>query len=262
MIAIGLIAFVFARPIIKGGFDAIGLRGPAMEVAWSNAATATRQEIVLSGDYFAWVEEMARTNWFDFVVSGGLIAWLVYALGRFLIGAWVARQRWLERIDELRAHVGKVAIVALPIGIGLEFVTMGADWGHFDVPEPLPFVAHIVGSLVLAIGYACSLLWAYHSKVMGWVARLFAPIGRMALTAYIAHGIIFTWVLAGYGLGLAGTISPKQTLTLAVGVYVALSAFSHVWLRSFRYGPLEYAWRTLTYGRAPAFRREPRLQSI
>ena len=261
MLAIGLVAFFLARPALKSAFDAVGLRGPAMEAAWSEAATAVRQQAVLSGDYLAWVAEMARANWFDFVVSGSLVAWLVYALGRFLIGAWVARQQWLDRIAELRPQVGRVALVALPLGIALDYVWMASDWGRIDVAEPLPKIAHVFGSLILAVGYASALLWAYHHKLLGGLVRLFAPVGRMALTAYIAHGIIFTWVLSGFGLGLAGTISPKQSLALALGVYVALSVFSHLWLAVFRYGPLEYVWRTLTYGRAPAFRRKPRLQA-
>ena len=261
MLALGLVAFIAGRNVIKAGFDAIGVRGPAMEEVWNETATAARQQVTLSGDYVAWVAEMARTNWFDFIASGTIIAWLIYALGRFLIGAWIARQHWLERLGELRREVGKVALVALPVGLALEFAWMGADWGYVEIPAPWPTGIHILGSLTLALGYAAGLLWLYHTKAMGWLPRLFAPVGRMALTNYIAHGIIFTLVLGGFGLGMAGTIAPKQTLALAIGVYVGLTIFSHFWLANFRYGPLEYVWRTLTYGRAPAFRRKPALQT-
>lgn len=262
MLALGLLCVAFARPVIKGGYDLAGLRGPAMEEVWSEAATGARQAAVLSGDYGAWVAEMARTNWFDFAVAGGLAAWIVYALGRFLVGAWIARHGWLERLDELRSALGRIALVALPLGLALEFLWMGNDWGYFEVPQLVGQGAHILGSPITALGYATGFLWLLQTKAMGWLPRICAPVGRMALTNYVAHGAILLFVLSGVGpgLALAGTITPVQTLSLAIGVYVGLTIFSHFWLTTFRYGPLEYAWRTLTYGRAPAFRRKSALQ--
>lgn len=259
MLGAGAILFLAARPTAKAILDELGIKAAQKEIVFSDAAVEARHQVILDGSYGDWVASYASLTGHAFILSGLLLGWILYALGRFLIGAWIARQGWLERIAVLRPRIGRVAMVALPVGLALEYLYMRSNFGAPIGIEGLAKQAlHMVGLTVLAVGYATGLLWLYHSSAFGWLPRLFAPVGRMALTNYITHGIVAMFVLTGIGPGLrmAGTITPVQSLSLAVGLFAVLTVFSHAWLKAYRYGPLEWAWRSLTYGRAPAMRRQ------
>jgi uncharacterized protein len=87
-------------------------------------------------------------------------------------------------------------------------------------------------------------------QVFGWLA----PAGRMALTNYLAQSFIMIGLFFGAGLGLAGRIGPTSLWPLALGIVALQSALSALWLRYFRFGPAEWVWRSLTYGRMQGMR--------
>jgi uncharacterized protein len=84
----------------------------------------------------------------------------------------------------------------------------------------------------------------------------FAFVGRMALTSYILQSFIIAFVLFGVGpgLGLAGKIGAGVAMLVVVAGYAFEVVASRIWLSYFAYGPLEWVWRALTYGRAPRMR--------
>ncbi len=75
-------------------------------------------------------------------------------------------------------------------------------------------------------------------------------MGRMAFTNYLAQSVIFGWIFYGYGFGLFGRLGTASALAIGIAVYVAQVLFSAWWLKRFRYGPVEWLWRTLMYGAA------------
>jgi uncharacterized protein len=79
--------------------------------------------------------------------------------------------------------------------------------------------------------------------------RHFAPVGRMALTNYVGQSVICTLLFYGTGLGLGGTMGPTMYLPLGFDVYGVQVVASRSWLGYFRFGPLEWLWRMLTYGK-------------
>jgi uncharacterized protein len=70
----------------------------------------------------------------------------------------------------------------------------------------------------------------------------------MAFTNYLAQSIIFGWIFYGYGLGLFGRLGASAALAIGIVVYVGQVVFSARWLGRYRYGPVEWLWRTLMYG--------------
>lgn len=78
---------------------------------------------------------------------------------------------------------------------------------------------------------------------------IFSKVGRMSLTCYLLHSIIGTILLLGYGFGLADHIESTGTMMVALAVYAGLTIFSTLWLKRFKYGPMEFIWRKLTYGK-------------
>jgi uncharacterized protein len=79
-----------------------------------------------------------------------------------------------------------------------------------------------------------------------------AAMGRMSLTSYLSQTVICTTIFYGHGLGLFGRADRWHLLVLALIILVCQMIFSVVWLRSFRYGPMEWVWRSLSY-----WRRQP-----
>ena len=98
---------------------------------------------------------------------------------------------------------------------------------------------------------------ALHTGLGKRLFRVFAPVGQMALTNYLAQGFIYAFVLFGVGpgLGLAGRIGTFAVVLISIAFFAFQVIFSHWWLARYRFGPLEWLWRTLTYGERPQMRR-------
>jgi len=98
---------------------------------------------------------------------------------------------------------------------------------------------------------------AYTSVVcLRWITKegnsrlkFLAPMGRMALTNYLMQTIIGITLYYGVGFGLGGNIGPAYFIPIGLGVYALQIAYSNWWLKYFNYGPVEWIWRQLTYGK-------------
>ncbi|NND09618.1 MAG: DUF418 domain-containing protein, partial [Flavobacteriaceae bacterium] len=75
----------------------------------------------------------------------------------------------------------------------------------------------------------------------------FKAYGRMALTNYFAQTIIGTAILYGWGMGYIGELRNIYTFLIGLGIILLQMLFSSWWLSNFKYGPLEWLWRSLTY---------------
>ena len=82
-----------------------------------------------------------------------------------------------------------------------------------------------------------------------------APYGRTALTNYFFQSVIGTFIFFGWGLGYIGHLSNRTTFILAFIIIIGQAIFSSWWLKRFKYGPLEWLWRTGTYLKWQAFKR-------
>jgi uncharacterized protein len=89
-----------------------------------------------------------------------------------------------------------------------------------------------------------------------WRARLsgLGAVGQMALTNYVAQSMVFVFVLYGFGFGLLPYNGATFALCLAVVTFAVQIAYSRWWLARYRFGPLEWVWRTLTYGQKQPMR--------
>jgi uncharacterized membrane protein YeiB len=112
----------------------------------------------------------------------------------------------------------------------------------------------MVLSLSMATGYLVLFLLVLRTPAGPAVSWVLAPMGRMALTNYVTAAMLF--VPIGAALELRGSSQWGLSVLLGVGILTAQGMFSNVWLRTFRYGPLEWAWRCVTYWRMLAM-REP-----
>ncbi len=144
-------------------------------------------------------------------------------------------------------------------GIGLP-LTISSAWlsfaTGFDPVINLRYgsVLNYVGSILVAFGHiGVVMLVAKRGIARSITARLEA-VGRMALTSYLLQSLIMTSLFYGYALGLYGSLDRRGQMLVVIAVLVLQIVVSPWWLRRFRFGPAEWLWRTLTYGRAQRMR--------
>jgi uncharacterized protein len=172
-------------------------------------------------------------------------------LGLMLLGAWLWKSGLLQ---QLRTHWRKLLVFGLAataIGIG---VTGAESRNLISGHGLLGNVLSRLGPTVQALGYAALIAIAVERPYLGRLLKVFAPLGRMAFTNYIVQSLIFSWIFFGYGLGRFDRMSMMDAFVLGSAVYIAQMIASVLWLRWFRFGPLEWLWRCLMYGRPQAMR--------
>ena len=159
----------------------------------------------------------------------------------FLLGAFAWRVGLLRHLGRYKRAL--VIGALLGIGIGAALTAAGTAGGR-------------LATVVLALGYGAAVMALVHHPATGHLLNAFAPIGRMAFTNYVMQSLVFGFVFFGYGLGQFGRRGAAETLMLGVAVYVAQMLLSAWWLSRFRFGPLEWLWRTMMYGKVqPMLRR-------
>ena len=230
----------------------------AKRLAERKAQAAEETRIMSGGTYAEAVRFRAGAYLRDLGQSVGLS---VIALGLFLLGGWfiqsgmmVQPQRHLPAFRKL-AVTGMLAGGALSIAaslVSLRPLERAAD-APPDALWQLANALHMMGGLPLMLGYVACLVLALQAatgqRLLGWLA----PAGRMALTNYLMQSLIASLFFYGYGLGHWGMPRAQQAVFVVVvfGLQVLLS---HWWLARFRYGPIEWLWRWMTYGTRPALR--------
>jgi uncharacterized protein len=112
-----------------------------------------------------------------------------------------------------------------------------------------------LGELGIAAFYVSGFTLLFQRPTWQRLLSVLAPVGRMALTNYLSQTVISLLLFYGYGLGLIGTLGLKALLTIPLGIFVLQIGVSHLWLARFQFGPAEWVWRSLTYGKAQPMRR-------
>jgi uncharacterized protein len=111
------------------------------------------------------------------------------------------------------------------------------------------------GSLGISLAWICLLMLVLKAQVLGGLVRLLMAAGRMAFSNYILETLLCTFLFYGHGLGLFARFNRLQEAGVVVGVWAIVLAFSWFWMRHFYFGPLEWLWRSLTYGVREPLRR-------
>jgi uncharacterized protein len=116
------------------------------------------------------------------------------------------------------------------------------------------------GSLGVSLGYIAIVMLVAKSGRWQGVVRPFAAVGQTALSNYLFQTIAATLIFYGHGLGLFGQVERTGQLLIVLAIWAVQLTFSPLWLRHFRFGPAEWLWRSLTYGRWQPMRTKNMLQ--
>ncbi|WP_325034890.1 DUF418 domain-containing protein [Kribbella sp.] len=172
-------------------------------------------------------------------------------LAAFLVGMVAGRRRLLQNVDGSDALLRLIQLVGFAIGI-----TGGVVYASGGNGDTRAVLMSVMTAPFLTAAYVASLLRIMHSDQGEDLRRLLAPAGRMALSNYLGQSLATLLIFTGVGFGLVGQVSPLETMGFAVGIFVLQVMFSHAWLSSFRYGPVEGVLRAVTNATAPSWRTQ------
>ena len=219
-------------------------------------AIARESRVSTRGTYLDGVKFRAS----DFVEKAPQTAgFATLVIGMFLIGTWFVRSGVMENTGAHLPLFRKLALIALPFGLGLGLlassIATGPTPGRENDPYQMAMGLMTMGNLPACLGYVSLIVLMLHRGGALSRIKVLAPLGRMALTNYLAQSLISTWYFYGYGLAHWGMPRAWQVVFVLVVISVQL-VFSHWWLSRFRYGPMEWLWRAITYWQLPPMRRE------
>lgn len=152
----------------------------------------------------------------------------------------------------------KLLLTAYAIGLPIVLFSAYDLDAHQWEPQymfQLGGMANYVGSIFVSLGHVSLFMLIIKSGVAHALMNRFAALGRMALTNYLMHSVILTTVFYGYGFGLYGTVPRALQMLFVLAVIGFQLWFSPAWLRRYRFGPVEWLWRSLTYWQCQPMRR-------
>lgn len=201
---------------------------------------------IAAGDYGALVSHRITEQWYEPLTNAMLFGFETLPL--MLIGVALYRLGFFsgafDRARLLRwGWIGVVAGGLAHLGIGLAVKAYGfsyyATLAGFVAWSTLP-------RLWMVLGFA-ALLVAYAPLATGWLGDRVRAAGREAFTNYLGTSVLMMLVFHGWALGLFGQLNRPQLYIVVVLAWLVMLAWSKPWLDRYRYGPLEWLWRCLTY---------------
>jgi len=225
---------------------------------WLPAAAATQKEIAaITGSLSAQLQQNSTMAlMLETVVFVLLFVWragglMLVGMGLYKWGVFSAKK---SKAFYLRGFLLSWA-TGLPI-IGYGYLQNKAVSWSFEYSMFLGSQYNYWGSLLVAFGYICAVMWFSKSTALPWLKERLAAIGKMALTNYIAQSIFGVILFYGVGFGLFGQVERRYQLLIVFAIWGLQLAYSKPWLAHFRFGPLEWAWRSLTYGKMQPMRKK------
>jgi uncharacterized protein len=143
--------------------------------------------------------------------------------------------------------------IGIPVNSYTAWVTIRSN---FDpVVQQFASGTYDLGRLSIALGHLGVIMLIAKSGAFGWLMRALGAVGQTAFSNYILHSVITAFLFTGYGFGLYGRLQRYQLYYVVAAIWVVNLIVSPLWLRYFRFGPLEWCWRSLTYWKRQPMRR-------
>jgi uncharacterized protein len=179
-------------------------------------------------------------------------------LGMFLLGFYTGRKMMYAQLENHLSLFKKLRLWGLLIGIPACAATFYFEFFERKIPDPAGLfyaVFYALGVVPLSLAYTSLLCLHWVKRQGNSLFKYLAPMGRMALTNYILQTVFAIGIYYGVGLGLGGSIGPAVFISIGLCIYAVQILYSTIWLNYFNYGPLEWIWRQLTYGKRLPLRR-------
>ena len=175
------------------------------------------------------------------------IFWRTSAM--MLLGMILYRKGILSA-DKSTAYYKKMIWVGFVPGLIISSIGLGqvyaSEWSGAYVMN-IGANYKFLSGLFMALGYIGLVIWIYKKGIFKKFQNRLQATGRMAFTNYIGMSVICTLIFNGHGLGLFGTLDRLQQFLIVIAVWIVILIISPLVLKNYRFGPLEWLWRKLTY---------------
>lgn len=143
----------------------------------------------------------------------------------------------------------KIAAAGYLIGIPMNATTISTyiRSGYEPITAAFAFSTYHLGRLCLALAHMSLLLIFVKKGFLAFLISRLAAVGQMAFSNYLSHSVICTLFFYGHGLGMFARLERHQLYFVVAAVWTLNLIWSPIWLRHFRFGPMEWCWRSLTY---------------
>ena len=229
----------------------------AGELDSAYAKEAREERIVRLGSWPEQVGHNLRAEWFGPLMAVAL-TWFetlpLMLLGMALFKAGLFAGTWdtgrLRRWAWRGIAAGLVLTIPIAAWVWAEGFPLALVLFAWLSPAMLARLASV-------IGYAALLVLLARNFADSWLGERVVAAGRMAFSNYLGTSLLMTFLFHGWGLGLYARYGRPELLAFVLLGWIVMLAWSKPWLAYFRFGPLEWAWRSLTYGRLEPLRRKP-----
>jgi uncharacterized protein len=255
-LAIFATIFLLVMPVLTTGRFFAARRGnnpPAPSPASRTAQILQDAKVYETGSYMRVTEQrlgdVITYNWGFLHYS----AWNL--LGLFLLGMLAWRKRFFHPAPESLPRYRQWMFAGFAFGITSNVAVQAYRWivrGTTPSFDGTRYVFALMASFALpflSLGYVLLVILICQSEAMRARLQRFGAVGRTALTNYLMQSTVGTLIFLGYGLGLFyGEAGPAWLIPLTIVMYTAQLYLSPWWLKRYRFGPVEWAWRRMTYG--------------
>ena len=182
-------------------------------------------------------------------------------LGMFLIGYVIGRSDFYKnlKLNKKVAYwvIGLGLLIGLPANFMLAYYMSAPGDAYYDLKIEgwYETIAYAFGVAPLALAYVGLLMLSFQTNVGHKLLSIASPVGKMAFSNYILHSLIGNFVFLSAGLNYGGWVGPVYYTLFGIAVFIFQIIGSTIWLKYFNYGPVEWVWRSLTYGQ-----RQPMLK--
>lgn len=247
MLSLGLFSYAGVRSMIAEN---------GMEALMAKAGAEAEVSPYVNGGFF----DVAVHRLQNELLPGWLVMpfYLPQIIGLFLFGVWSYRTELLVVTDANSARLKRICAwgvgVGLPIAALAEYAAKTSSVLLINVIGPLTV---IMVAPILAMGWAAGIVLLYRAGSLNWIEHSLRSTGQMALTNYLMHSVVFSFLFCGYGLGWYQQVPFAGLVQISLLLWGMQLIVSPIWLGAYRMGPAEWVLRSITYGERQRLVREP-----
>lgn len=251
VIAVSLILIPVGVDALKE-FGGVDFAGPFYEAWWHSAA----EQGITEENFASWLRDAdSYGEMLSFLIQGAHERlWefveghrLPKVLGLFIMDYLIGKHRLYARLEEL--PMKRYFLLSLAVGLPMSLLYAWSAVQHHPFGLTAHSLLYAVSVIPLALCYICAVCLLYLRCKEAGIFRWIAAPGRMALSNYISQSLIGVILFYGLGFGLGTSFGLVYVELTALAVFLLQIICSRLWLHFFSFGPLEWLWRMLTYGR-------------
>lgn len=206
------------------------------------------------GDYFGFYEYQSERSFRTEVFYLYYMAWDILLF--MFLGMAFYKTGIIQGQASSKIYWG-LFIGGLGIGLLLSYFRLKPlidfKFNEFDYIKNVQFEFYELSRAFRSIGIFGLIMLMYKSGWFKWFFALLRPVGQMAFTNYLMQSLLVGLFFYGIGFGMFGKLERYEIYYVVGATWLLQIIWSHIWLRFFRFGPLEWCWRSLTYWKRQPF---------